>query len=77
MKGNRMKHIAVQRFAAITDPNSGNEPERIVVHLLGDIAVSEFRNILKRALNCAPPHLPEYKDWYKLADLFEKLQQTK
>lgn len=33
--------------------------------------IKQFRNILQRALNCAPPHDPQYKDWFKLADMLE------
>lgn len=39
--------------------------------------VKQFRNILQRALNCAPPHDPRYKDWFELAEMLEGRKEIK
>lgn len=72
-----MNNIALQKFQEIHDPNSGYEPERTVIHLLCPSAVAQFKNILQRALNCAPPHEDQYKDWFELAELLEGRVEVK
>lgn len=48
------------------------------LHLfVSDESLVQFRNILQRALNCAPPHDPQYADWFVLADLLEDKKEIK
>ena len=73
----KMRNIAVQKFREIRDLNSGYEPERTLIHLLSPEAVVQFRNILSRALNCAPPHEEQYRDWFELAEMLEGRKEIK
>ena len=50
--------------------------ELLAIRLTGS-HVDQFRNILQRALNCAPPHDPQYADWFALADLLEGKKEIK
>lgn len=55
-----------------------NEGEHIGLTVsMGPEGVKQFRNILQRALNCAPPQEEQYKDWFELADLLEGRKEIK
>ena len=57
---------------------NGAEAKPIALHLtLRYAGLEQFRNILQRALNCAPPHEEQYKDWFALADLLEGKTEVK
>jgi hypothetical protein len=64
--------IVVQHFKQMNDPNSGYEPERILVHL-SEESIVQMQTILNRALNCIPPEDPQWKDWFELSDRLEKI----
>lgn len=66
-----MNSIAVQYFAEIKDPCSGNEPARILIHLLDKSSQKQLSILLSRALNTLPPHDPKWKDWFELADALD------
>lgn len=44
---------------------------------MGPTGIAQLRNILQRALNCAPPHDPQYVDWIQLSDLLEGHETSK
>jgi hypothetical protein len=65
--------IVTQHIPPIKDPNSGNEDERFVIHLIGRQELISQRTILRRALNIIPPHEPQWKEWFDLCDKLDSI----